>query len=94
MKYNEHVLKGCRLTQEYNSQAFSMNQKSSYNNANGQSMHGRAVLLKLFSAISFYDQSLKKIVNENLHTMTYLQNAAERKQQQLAEETNDVTDQE
>lgn len=57
-----------------------MNQKSSYLKASsGENMLGRAVLLKLFSAISFYDQSLKKIVNENLHTMTYLENAAERR---------------
>jgi len=40
-------------------------------------MKGRSVLLKLCQSISFFDNSFKKIANENLHFMTYLEKAAE-----------------
>jgi len=32
----------------------------------------RAILLKLFSSLSFYDKNLKKIANENIHMMDYM----------------------
>jgi hypothetical protein len=67
-----------------------MNQLQNYQQSSGENMKGRTVLLKLYSAINFYDQSLKKIVNENVHMMTYMQRAAERKQEE--DKTNDVTD--
>jgi len=41
-----------------------------------QNMQGRAILLKLYQTIAFFDQSFKKIVNENLHLMTYMEKAA------------------
>lgn len=71
-KYNEHVLKSCRIGTEYNSQAYTMNQASSGSGHQQSNMKGRALLLRLCQSLSFYDQSLKKIVNENLALMTYI----------------------
>jgi len=75
IKYNEHVLKGCRQGTAYSSQAFSMNQLQNMASVS-QNMQGRAILLKLYQTIAFFDQSFKKIVNENLHLMTYMEKAA------------------
>ena len=94
LKYNEHVLKGCRLFQEYHQRGMSMSQLQQYQlTNNGQNLKGRAVLLKLFSSLNFFDSSLKKIVNENLHMMTYMERAAKKKQEDEDDEgmvTNDT----
>ena len=60
-----------------------------------QNMQGRAILLKLYQTIAFYDQSFKKIVNENLHLMTYMEKAAIQRQhdeQEGLENTKDNSD--
>jgi len=75
LRFNEHVLKHCRLGSEYSSQAFSMNQLQNVTSSSSN-MKGRALLLKLYASLNFYDQSFKKIVNENLHLLTYLQQKA------------------
>ena len=94
LKYNEHVLKGCRLSQEYHQKSMSMSQLQTYQIANqGQNLKGRSILLKLYSTINFYDTSFKKIVNENLHMMTYMERVAEKKRDAEEDEgraTNDT----
>uniref|UniRef100_A0A7S3MWE7 Small-subunit processome Utp12 domain-containing protein n=1 Tax=Strombidium inclinatum TaxID=197538 RepID=A0A7S3MWE7_9SPIT len=73
IKYNDHVLKGCRLSAQYQQQAFSMSQLHKYQVANqNQNMKGRAVLLKMYQILQFYDGSLKRIVNENMHLMKFI----------------------
>ena len=39
-------------------------------------MKGRALMLKMYSSLKFYDQQLKKVVNENIHLMEYLEQKA------------------
>ena len=82
LKYNEHVLKGCRQHQEYHQRSMSMSQLQAQQMGDqAQSLKGRSILLKLHSTINFYDTTFKKIVNENLHMMTYMEKVAEKKRE-------------
>jgi len=89
-RYNEQVFKSCRLGSEYSSQAFSMNQVQ-----NAASMpanaKGRALLLKIYQSLNFYDGQFKKVVNENLNLMTFMEqraNAATEEMEKTMDETS------
>ena len=47
----------------------------------GQGIKGRQILLKIHSSINFYEGSLKKIVNENLHMMSFISQTIERRRE-------------
>jgi len=46
---------------------------------------GRALMLKIYSSISFQDQAIKKVANENVHLMKFMIKAAAVKKQQQEE---------
>jgi len=59
----------------------------------GSSMKGRALLLKLYQSLNFYDSQLKKVVNENMNLMSYIEqkglvHAEEDQQERTTDETN------
>jgi hypothetical protein len=70
-----------------------MNQMQNLSSAQ-QNMKGRALMLKMYSSLKFYDQQLKKVVNENLHLMEFLGQKAINFQQQEALEQEDATNDE
>lgn len=40
---------------------------------------GRQIMLKIYSSIAFFDQSIKKISNENIHMMKFMIKSAQHK---------------
>ena len=55
-------------------------------------MKGRAILLKLFQSLSFYDKSYKQIVNENLGIMRFIERVALAEQEVDSDEENSEHD--
>ena len=55
-------------------------------------MQGRATLLKISQSLSFYDQNLKRIVNENLYLVNYMQRVAQSRKERQENDQNDQTD--
>lgn len=49
-------------------------------------MQGRATLLKISQGLNFYDQNLKRIVNENLHMIKFMQKVAVKRKERYEKE--------
>jgi len=58
-------------------------------NGTAANLKGRAMLLKLHATLNFFDQSFKKVVNENLNLMTFLCNKADHLQTRIEETADD-----
>ncbi len=43
---------------------------------------GRAMMLKIYSALAFQDQAIKKVVNENVHMMKFMIKSAANKRKE------------
>jgi len=64
----EWVMHWVKAILKYNGKI--LDSKSKENSATAG--RSRAILLKLFSSLSFFDKSIKKIANENVHLMNYM----------------------
>lgn len=77
LKHHEAQLAMCRQTTEYGSTAYAA--AASTQRASKEVHAGRALLLKVHQTLDFYDENLKRLVNENQHTMSYMLRLAEQK---------------
>jgi hypothetical protein len=54
----------------------------------GTSGRGRALMLRVYSSLNFFDQNFKKIANENTHLMRFMLKSHEQgKDEQTADQT-------
>eukprot|EP00347_Sterkiella_histriomuscorum_P002397 403368319 len=57
----------------------------------GQGGKGRSLMLKIYSGLQFYDNSVKKIANENMHMMKFMIRTAEfRKEESTTEQEQEL----
>lgn len=84
LKHHEGQLALCRQSTEYGSTAYAA--AASTQRSSKDTHAGRALLLKVHQTLDFYDENLKRLVNENQHTMAYMLRLAEQKKMAIQQE--------
>mmetsp|Transcript_3379 Transcript_3379/g.5682 ORF Transcript_3379/g.5682 Transcript_3379/m.5682 type:complete len:120 (-) Transcript_3379:71-430(-) len=93
IRFNEHVLKGCRSAAEYSGQAHSIANAFSHQQASqAENMRGRGVLLKLYSSLNFHNDSFKKIVDQNQNMISFMVRASKKQkaEQEMDEQASQL----
>ena len=57
-----------------------------------KSMRGRAILLRISQSLNFYDANLKKITNENMHMIQFMQKVATKRKEKFQREEQEEVD--
>ena len=86
LKHHEAQFALCRQSTEYGSTAYAA--AASTQRSSKDTHAGRALLLKVHQTLDFYDGNLKRLVNENQHTMSYMLRLAEQKRLAQQEESS------